>query len=111
MLLNLMLVLHLVVSVLLVIVILLQRSDGGLGALAGGSSSAMSSQGGDAAMVKLTRVLGAVFILNSLFLASLTAGSSASVSVVDNPAATEQAVPATQAPAVPVVPVVPESAE
>ena len=71
---NIFLILHLVLAVILVVVILLQRSDGGaLGGIGGGSFSGMLTGRSSANfLTKITTVIAALFLCNSLLLAVLS---------------------------------------
>ena len=73
---NLFLIIHAVLAVILILSILLQRSDGSaLGGLGGGSSNFPGMLEGRRSadfLTKLTTVIGALFLANSLFLAILT---------------------------------------
>ena len=73
---NTFLILHGLLAIVLIIVILLQRSDGGaLGGLGGGGSNfsgMLSGRGSATLLTKITAVVAALFLANSLFLAILS---------------------------------------
>ncbi len=70
------LVLQIIISILLIITILLQRSDSdGFGLGASGGSNFLSSRGQANLMTKLTSILAAAFMANSLLLATINARS------------------------------------
>ncbi len=72
------LVLQIIISILLIIVILLQRSNSdGFGLGASGGSNFLSSRGQANLMTKITSILAAAFMANSLLLATVNARSSA----------------------------------
>lgn len=82
---NLFLMLHAILALVLIVVILIQRSDGGaLGGIGGGSFSGMLTGRSSANfLTKLTAVLAALFLANSLFLAIL-AGNFKEESIINN---------------------------
>lgn len=64
-------IIHIVISVLLVLIILLQPSKSGdIGSMFGGGSSesVFGSSGAMPFLVKMTRLLGLIFVITSLFL-------------------------------------------
>ncbi len=71
---NLFLIIHAILALTLIIIILLQRSDGGaLGGIGGGSFSGMLTGRSSANfLTKLTAVIAALFLGNSLLLAILS---------------------------------------
>ena len=71
---NLFLMLHAILALVLIVVILIQRSDGGaLGGIGGGSFSGMLTGRSSANfLTKLTAVIAALFLGNSLLLAILS---------------------------------------
>ena len=71
---NLFLIIHAILALTLIVIILLQRSDGGaLGGIGGGSFSGMLTGRSSANfLTKLTAVIAALFLGNSLFLAILS---------------------------------------
>ena len=71
---NLFLIIHAILALTLIVIILLQRSDGGaLGGIGGGSFSGMLTGRSSANfLTKLTAVIAALFLGNSLLLAILS---------------------------------------
>ena len=71
---NLFLIIHAILALTLIVIILLQRSDGGaLGGIGGGSFSGMLTGRSSANfLTKLTAVVAALFLGNSLLLAILS---------------------------------------
>ena len=71
---NLFLIIHAVLALTLIVIILMQRSDGGaLGGIGGGSFSGMLTGRSSANfLTKLTAVIAALFLANSLLLAILS---------------------------------------
>lgn len=81
-------VIHIVVSVLLVLIILLQPSKSGdIGSMFGGGSSesVFGSSGAVPFLVKMTRLLGVVFVVTSLSLGYFSVKSIKSSVVKDSP--------------------------
>ena len=68
------LIIHAILAIVLIVVILLQRSDGGaLGGIGGGNFSGMLTGRSSANfLTKLTAIVAALFLANSLFLAILS---------------------------------------
>jgi preprotein translocase subunit SecG len=83
--LTVLLVLQVIVTVSMIIVILIQRSSSdGMAGLAGGGNSIMSGRASTNLLTRITSVLAAAFIINSLVMAAMTARSSRSEkSIVD----------------------------
>ena len=75
---NLFLIFHAVLAIALIITVLLQRSDGGaLGGIGGGNFSGMLTGRSSANfLTKLTAIIAALFLANSLFLAILSGNMS-----------------------------------
>ncbi len=72
---NIFLILHAILALILILAILLQRSDGSaLGGLGGGGNFSGMLEGRRSVdfLTKLTTVVAALFLANSLFLAILT---------------------------------------
>ena len=71
---NIFLIIHAFLAIFLIVIILLQRSDGGaLGGLGGGNFSGMLTGRSSANLLtKLTAVIAALFLANSLLLAVLS---------------------------------------
>ncbi len=93
---------HLILAIALVATVLLQRSEGGgLGMGGGGGGGGMGGfmTGRDTAnlLTRTTAILATGFMTTSMILAVMAGGPSKPVSIIDQPAATEQ-------PAVPAVP-------
>ena len=93
---NLFLIIHAILAIILIFSVLLQRSDGGaLGGLGGGSSNFSGMLEGRRSadfLTKLTTVVGALFLANSLFLAILTKSKNES-SVIKSDEIQELAIP------------------
>ncbi len=96
---NLLIIVHLIITVALVGTVLMQRSEGGaLGMGGGGSGNLFSSRGVGNALTRLTAVLAAGFFATSIALAVLATHKGGSV--FDSVAPTQQTAPAdTTAPA------------
>ena len=97
--LTVLLVLQVIITVSMIIVILIQRtSSDGMAGLAGGGNSIMSGRASANLLTRITSILAAAFIINSLLMAAMTARfSSNEKSIIDEIA------PEKQAPAVPLV--------
>ena len=81
---NVVLTIHLILSLLLVGVVLLQRSEGGgLGMGGGGGGGAMTGRAASTALTKLTWIFAAGFICTSITLTVLAARNAAGTSVID----------------------------
>ena len=75
--LTVLLVLQIIVTVSMVIIILIQRSSSdGMAGLAGGGNALMSGRASANLLTKITSILGAVFIINSLAMATIAARAS-----------------------------------
>ena len=80
-------IIHIIISILLVLIILLQPSKSGdIGSMFGGGSSesVFGSSGAMPFLVKMTRLLGLIFVITSLFLGYASV-KSISGSVVERP--------------------------
>ena len=77
------LIIHLLVASALVAVILMQRSEGGALGIGGGPGGMMSGRSAANLMTRLTMVLGAVFVANSILLAIVSGIDSTGRSVFD----------------------------
>lgn len=78
------LIIHLLVAAGLVAVILMQRSEGGaLGIGGGGPGGMMSGRGAANLLTRITMILGAVFIGNSILLAVISGVTVDNRSVID----------------------------
>ena len=82
---NLFLIIHAILAITLIVIILLQRSDGGaLGGIGGGSFSGMLTGRSSANfLTKLTALIAALFLANSLLLAILS-GKLGKNSIINN---------------------------
>ena len=101
---NVLLIIHLFVTLALIGVVLLQRSEGGgLGiGSSQGMGSFMSGRGTANLLTRTTAILGTVFFALSLLLAVLGRGTGPQRSILDAPAPAAAPAPATPpAPAVP----------
>ena len=79
------LTIHLIIALALIIVVLLQRSEGGglgIGG-GGGGGGVMTGRSAATALVKLTWMLGAAFVVTSLTLTILAATDTDSRSVIE----------------------------
>ncbi|MEO1040333.1 MAG: preprotein translocase subunit SecG [Pseudomonadota bacterium] len=86
------LIIHLLVATGLVTVVLMQRSEGGaLGIGGGGPGGMMSGRGAANLLTRLTMILGAIFIANSILLAIVQGVDSEGRSVFDRTGEAEQA--------------------
>lgn len=98
------LVVHTLIAIALVTVILLQRSEGGalgIGGSAGGGM--MSARGAANLLSRSTTVLATLFIVSSIVLAVLAAGTN-KVKTIDTSLVAPVTAPAVPVPAAPVVP-------
>ena len=101
---TILLVFQIFIAIALVGVILMQRNTGdGLSGLGGGGggNSFMSGRASADALTKLTMILAAVFMINSLVLAKLSSTASVHKSIVD--------VPVSESPKTPAKPSVPSA--
>jgi preprotein translocase subunit SecG len=80
---NVVLIIHLILSLGLVAVVLMQRSEGGGLGMGGGGGGAMTGRAAATAMGKLTWVLAICFIITSITLTIIAAQNSAGTSVID----------------------------
>jgi preprotein translocase subunit SecG len=80
---NVVLTIHLILSLLLVGVVLLQRSEGGGLGMGGGGGGVMTGRGAASALTRLTWILTVAFICTSIALTILAAADSAGSSVTD----------------------------
>ena len=97
---NVVLIIHLLLSLSLIGVVLLQRSEGGGLGMGGGGGGAMSGRSAATAMGKVTWILAIAFIITSISLTVIAAEKSAGASVIDRlgggssaPADTDTTVP------------------
>ena len=82
---NIFLIFHALLAIVLIVIILIQRSDGGaLGGIGGGSFSGMLTGRSSANfLTKLTAIIAALFLGNSLLLAILS-GNLKEKSIINN---------------------------
>ncbi len=82
---NIFLIFHALLAIVLIVIILIQRSDGGaLGGIGGGSFSGMLTGRSSANfLTKLTAIIAALFLGNSLLLAILS-GNLKEKSIMNN---------------------------
>ena len=107
------LVIHGLITLALVGVILLQRSEGGaLGIGGGGGGGLMTARGATNLLTRSTTILAALFIVMSILLAVLAAGTNKARTIdpnaaakVNTPAAPAPGTARTQLPGIPGVPV------
>ncbi|PWE17223.1 preprotein translocase subunit SecG [Marinicauda salina] len=84
------LIIHLIVAAALVTVVLMQRSEGGALGIGGGPGGMMSGRGAASLLTRVTMILCAVFIGNSILLAIVSGVDSSGRSVFDEGRGTEQ---------------------
>ena len=77
------LIIHLIVAAGLIGVVLMQKSEGGALGIGGGPGGMMSGRGAADLLSRLTMILGAVFIGNSILLAIVTGVEGRNASIVD----------------------------
>ncbi|CAA6603025.1 Protein-export membrane protein SecG [Rhodospirillaceae bacterium LM-1] len=104
---NVLLVIHLLLAIGLVGVILLQKSEGGVLGMGGGGGGFMTGRSAGNLLTRTTAILATGFILTSLALALIANGKRVDRSIMDQPAATQEAPAASPAPAKPVEPSAP----
>ena len=81
---NVVLTIHLLLALALIALVLLQRSEGGaLGIGGGGPGGMMSGRGAANLLTRVTMILGALFIGNSILLAIISGVTTSSGSVLD----------------------------
>jgi len=80
---NVVLTVHLIVTMLLIGIVLLQRSEGGGLGMGGGGGGATSGRSAVTALAKLTWVFAVAFICTSITLTVIAAQKSAGGSVID----------------------------
>ncbi|WP_439104180.1 preprotein translocase subunit SecG [Celeribacter marinus] len=86
---NVVLVVHLILSLCLIGIVLIQRSEGGGLGMGGGAGDAMSARGAATALTRLTWIFAVGFIITSITLTVLARREANVSSVVDNMSATE----------------------
>lgn len=97
---NVVLIVHLILSLSLIAIVLMQRSEGG-GLGIGGGGGAAVGRSAATALSKLTWVLAVAFIITSLTLTILAAQKAAGTSVIDQLGITPPAQSTEEAPALP----------
>lgn len=81
---NIVLTVHLIISLCLIIVVLVQRSEGGgLGIGGGGGGGAMTGRPGISALGKMTWVFGVAFVITSITLTVMAGRTASGGSVLD----------------------------
>lgn len=80
---NVILIIHLIISVGLIGIVLLQRSEGGGLGMGGGGGGAMTGRSAATAMTKLTWVFAVAFLITSVTLTIIAARNASGGSVVD----------------------------
>jgi len=80
---NIVLTVHLLITLCLIVVVLLQRSEGGGLGIGGGGGGAVSGRSAASALTKVTWVLAIGFMLTSLTLVILSVQGSADDSVIE----------------------------
>jgi preprotein translocase subunit SecG len=91
---TILLVVHLMLAIGLIITVLLQHSEGGGLGIGGGGGSVgglVSVRGTKSFLTRATGILAALFMTTSLTLAIVASQGKAPQSILDRPAATEQA--------------------
>ena len=97
---NIILIIHLILSLSLIGIVLMQRSEGGGLGIGGGGGGSNSGRPAAGPLAKVTWVIAAAFIVTSVALVILSAQESGSGSVVDRGGDTTQEAPLT-APSLP----------
>ena len=80
---NIVLTIHLIISLCLIGIVLIQRSEGGGLGIGGGGGGGASGRPGVTALGKLTWVFGIAFVITSITLTVLAAQNSTGGSVLD----------------------------
>ena len=103
---NVLLVMHLIITLFLIIVVLMQRSEGGGIGLGTASSTGglVSVRGTTNFMTKLTSWLAALFIIISLALAVMASQGSSNKSLIDKLEDSSNDLPVIEIPTDPVAP-------
>ena len=82
---NIILTIHLIITLALICIVLIQRSEGGgLGIGGGGGGGGMTGRPGISALGKVTWALGISFVITSITLTVVAAQKSTDSSVLDN---------------------------
>ena len=93
--LTVLLVLQIIITLSMIVVILIQRSSSdGMAGLAGGGNSLMSGRASANLLTRITSILAAIFIANSLLMATMTARSSLNETSIIDEISVEEAIPA-----------------
>ena len=99
---NIILAVHIILSIFLIIVVLMQRSEGGGLGMGGGGNAKSASRGGLDGIGKFTWILAGFFVCTSLTLTILSTAGTGKSSVIDllsedrNSAASTTADPSTE---------------
>jgi preprotein translocase subunit SecG len=106
---NVLLVVHVLVTLALIGAVLIQRSEGGGLGIGGGQGmgSFMTGRGTANLLTRTTAILATVFLALSLVLALMSRGSSGGINSIFNPAPHSTMAPAMMAPTKPSTPAVP----
>ena len=81
---NIILTIHLIITLALICIVLIQRSEGGGLGIGGGGGSGMTGRPGISALGKVTWALGISFVITSITLTVVAAQKSTDSSVLDN---------------------------
>jgi len=90
---NVILVIHLIISIALVATILLQRSEGGALGIGGGPGGLMSVRGAANLLTRTTAILAVAFLTTSIILAILAGGERSGPSIMQDLGATDTTLP------------------
>jgi preprotein translocase subunit SecG len=80
---NIVLTVHLIISLCLIGIVLIQRSEGGGLGMGGGGGGAMSGRPGISALGKLTWVFGVAFVITSITMTVMATRNAGGGSVLD----------------------------
>ena len=81
---NIILTIHLIITLALICIVLIQRSEGGGLGIGGGGGGGMTGRPGISALGKVTWALGLSFVITSITLTVVAAQKSTDSSVLDN---------------------------
>ena len=81
---NIILTIHLIITLALICIVLIQRSEGGGLGIGGGGGGGMTGRPGISALGKVTWALGISFVITSITLTVVAAQKSTDSSVLDN---------------------------
>lgn len=88
------LVIHLILTISLVVMVLVQRSSGGALGIGGGQGGTMASRGSATFLTRMTTLLAVAFLITSMGLAVMAKQQATDSSVFDEePTVIEQTVP------------------